>query len=232
MAKAKLTPTPRLLLQLFLVIILIPFSALLISRDWDWWQAWVFVFFSVFGFVVSRVLANRAHPDLLAERARMVSQENTAPWDRVLSPMLGLGGGLIPIVAGLDRLFVWSSDFSDTTKWVALVFISLGYVIGTLALVENRYFSGVVRLQTDRGHKVVTTGPYRLVRHPGYLGVLFTFGAGPFFLDSRWGILITIALLIVLLIRTKLEDDFLQEKLEGYRAYTEQTPYRLIPGIW
>jgi len=99
-------------------------------------------------------------------------------------------------------------------------------------LIENRYFSGMVRIQTDRGHQVVSAGPYRWIRHPGYAGSLIYFLATPIFLDSSWAFIPAVLLTIVLVIRTSLEDKTLQKELEGYQTYASQVRFRLIPGIW
>jgi protein-S-isoprenylcysteine O-methyltransferase Ste14 len=226
------TLTPPVIIQLVLFIILIPFLPLLISWNWTWWEAWVYFIMYIIGFAASRILAARRHPDILAERARFMQHENTMSWDKILAPLSGIGGGLIPIIAGLDARFAWSPEFSLTIKIASLVIIIIGYLIGSYALIENRFFSGMVRIQTDRGHKVVSSGPYRWIRHPGYFGGLLTFLGSPVFLDSYWAILPAIFITIILVIRTKLEDDALQNQLEGYLDYTKRTRYRLIPKIW
>jgi protein-S-isoprenylcysteine O-methyltransferase Ste14 len=153
----------------------IPFLPLLISWRWSWWEAWVFAAICVLGFAISRALAARRHPDLLAERARFLQHEDAKPWDKILAPLVGLGGGLIPLVAGLDARFDWSPAFSVPVKALSLVVILAGYALGSYALIENRFFSGMVRIQTDRGHQVVSSGPYRWMRHPGYAGALWSY---------------------------------------------------------
>ena len=146
--------------------------------------------------------------------------------------MVGLGGGLIPLVAGLDALFDWSPPFSLPVKILALVIILAGYALGSYALIENRFFSGMVRIQTDRDHQVVSSGPYRWMRHPGYAGALLTYLATPLFLDSWWAFLPSLFITIVLVIRTSLEDKVLQDELEGYYDYARRVRYRLLPGVW
>jgi protein-S-isoprenylcysteine O-methyltransferase Ste14 len=96
----------------------------------------------------------------------------------------------------------------------------------------NRFFSGMVRLQTDRGHHVISGGPYRWVRHPGYLGALLTYAAVPFLMDSWWTLIPAFLSFLVIVIRTRLEDDFLQKSLDGYKDFTQKVRYRLFPGIW
>jgi protein-S-isoprenylcysteine O-methyltransferase Ste14 len=226
--------TVRVILQLLVFVVLVPFLPLLISWDWGWWQAWVYGLVGVLGFVVSRVLATRRHPDLLAERSKFMKHKDTKPWDQVLARLVGLGGGLIPLVAGLDARYNWPGvDFGLMEEIIALVLILAGYTFGAWALMENRFFSGVVRIQKERGHQVVTTGPYAWVRHPGYAGALVTYWLTPIFLDSLWTFIPVAFITILLLIRTDLEDRTLKHELPGYKEYaTQKTRYRLLPGIW
>jgi protein-S-isoprenylcysteine O-methyltransferase Ste14 len=224
--------SPRVIVQMLFFIVVIPFLPLLISWRWGWWEAWVFAAICILGFAVSRALAAKHNPDLLAERARFMQHEDAKAWDKILAPLVGLGGGLIPLVAGLDALFGWSPPFSMPLKIVALVILLAGYVLGSYALIENRFFSGMVRIQTDRGQRVISSGPYGWVRHPGYAGSLWSYLAMPLFLGAAWAFLPAVFLVIILVIRTSLEDKVLQEELAGYREYAKRVRYRLLPGVW
>jgi protein-S-isoprenylcysteine O-methyltransferase Ste14 len=224
--------SPRVIIQLLFFIVLIPFLPLLIARRWDWWEAWVYGILSVLSFVVSRILVARRHPDLITERSQYMQQENTQSWDKNLAPLMGLGGILVMVVAGLDALLDWSPNFSLPVKILALVLILGGYALSSYALIENRFFSGTVRLQTDRGQQVVSSGPYRRMRHPGYAGALLVYLVTPFFLDSALAFLPTLFTAGLYIIRTVLEDRFLQNALDGYLDYAKRVRYRLIPGIW
>lgn len=224
--------TPRYFIQLLVFILVIPFLPLLISRSWDWWEAWVYGFINVAGFAVSRAMAARRNPDLITERAQFMKHENVVSWDKILAPVVVLGGGLIPLVVGLDELMNWSPAFSILLKIIALAVILTGYIWGSYALIQNRFFSGMVRIQSDRGHQVISSGPYRWMRHPGYAGAIWTYLATPLFLDSVWALIPAVFLVIVLVLRTSLEDKVLQVKLEGYSEYAEKVRYRLFPGIW
>lgn len=177
-------------------------------------------------------LAARRNPELLRERAKFLQHENAEPWDRVLSPLVSLGSGLIPLVAGLDELFGWSPAYSLTAKIISLVVIITGYALGSYALIENTFFSGTVRIQKDRSQHVISTGPYRWMRHPGYTCALLSYWVTPVFLDTFWAFIQVIILSVSIVIRTALQDKTLQEKLEGYRDYTQRVRYRLLPGIW
>ena len=222
----------RVVLMLLVFIVGVPMLPLLISWDWAWWEAWAYAGVSILGFVVSRALANRKHPDLLAERGKFLQHDNPESWDKTLSPLVGLGGALVPLAAGLDARFGASINFPLWVRLTGLVLLVGGYVLGAYALIANRYFSGMVRIQTDRGHQVVKSGPYRWMRHPGYAGGLLSYLATPFLLSSLWAFVPVIFITVVLVIRTSLEDRTLQDKLEGYREYTQEVRYRLIPGIW
>jgi len=107
-----------------------------------------------------------------------------------------------------------------------------GYLLSSHALIENRFFSGVVRIQPERGHYVVSGGPYRWMRHPGYAGALLAYLATPVFLDSWWAGVPAIALAGALVVRTHLEDRTLQDELPGYRDYARRVRSRLVPGVW
>jgi len=224
--------TPKTVIQLVIVLVVIPLLPMLISGSWGWGEAWAYAILNILGFVVSRALAARRHPDILAERSRSMEMQDAKSWDRVLAPTMALGSVIPLIIAGVDKLFGWTNPFTLNFKLVALVVIILGYALGTWALVENRFFSGIVRIQTDREHHVVTTGPYRLVRHPGYVGTFWAYLATPIFLDSVWAFIPTLLLLGVVILRTSLEDRTLQAELPGYVEYTQKTRFRLFPGIW
>lgn len=224
--------SPRVVIQMLLAVVVMPFLPLLISWRWDWWEAWVYAILYILGFAASRALAARRHPDLLAERARFMQHENVKPWDRLLAPLVVLGSGLIAVVAGLDALFGWSPRFGLAVKILSLVIILAGYALGSYALIENRFFSGMVRIQAERGHRVVSSGPYRWIRHPGYAGALLGYLGTPFLLDSPWAFLPAAISSALLIIRTDLEDKALQAELEGYRDYARRVRYRLLPGVW
>ena len=222
----------RTIVQLVFVLIVMPLLPMLISGAWAWWEAWIYAVLTFFGFMISRGLASRRHPDILDERARSMGLQGAKSWDKILAPVVALGSFVILIVAGVDKLNGWTAPYSITAKIATVIVIVLGYALGTWALVENKFFSGIVRIQSDRGHRVVTTGPYRFVRHPGYAGALWTYLAMPILLDSTWAFIPALLLVFALVLRTSLEDQTLQAELPGYKEYTQKTRYRLFPGIW
>jgi protein-S-isoprenylcysteine O-methyltransferase Ste14 len=224
--------SPRVILAVLVFVVLVPFLPLLISGHWDWWEAWVYAIVSILGFAISRMLAGRRNPGLLAERARLLQHADAEAWDKVLAPLVGLGGALIPLVAGLEARLAWSPANSLPLEILALAAILAGYALGSYALIANPFFSGMVRIQSERGHQIVTSGPYRWVRHPGYAGALLTYFATPIFLDTPWAFLPAAFLTVVLVIRTNLEDRTLQQRLAGYQDYARRVRFRLLPGVW
>ena len=224
--------TPRLILQLVVFILVVPFLPLLLSGRWNWWEAWFYALVYVLTFIISRALAARRSPDILKERGKFMDHADTQPWDKVLAPLVGLGGGLVPLAVGLEARFGSQPVFSLGLKLSALTLFLAGMIWASAALIENSFFSGTVRLQSERGQAVISAGPYAVMRHPGYSGALLTYLTTPILLESWWAFLPALFLLAVLVLRTFLEDRFLQENLPGYREYAARVRYRLIPGIW
>ena len=136
------------------------------------------------------------------------------------------------VVAGLDHRFAWSPHFSTWLNFLGLALAAAGYGFAGWAFLENRFFSAVVRIQPERGHVVCDTGPYRIVRHPGYAGSLLPPFAMVLALDSVWTLIPATAAVVIAVVRTALEDRTLQEELPGYRDYADRVRYRLIPGIY
>jgi protein-S-isoprenylcysteine O-methyltransferase Ste14 len=232
MNREKKIITPRLIIMLLLAVVVIPMLPLLVSWKWNWIEAWIYAAICILGFIISRMLASRRNPGLLAERARFGLHSDAKSWDRTMTSLLTLGGLIIHLVPGLDRLNGWSVGLSIPWEVAGFVLVLTGYLLGSYALVANRYFSGMVRIQNDRDHKVISSGPYRWVRHPGYLGAVITYAGIPFFLDSVWTMIHVAITIGILIIRTSLEDRTLQSELPGYKEYARHTQYRLFPGIW
>jgi protein-S-isoprenylcysteine O-methyltransferase Ste14 len=199
----------------------------------DWPMAWVYVILLLVSTLGSRLIVLKRNPDTLRERARFTSAEGTKAWDRVLVMIVGLYGTMATmIIAGLDHRWGWSVIVPEAGQYLAALIVAGGYGLAVWAMVENRYFSSVARIQKDRGQEVVTTGPYRIVRHPAYAGALFAALALPIMLDAIWSLIPALTLALALILRTGLEDQMLREELEGYQSYAERTRYRLMPGVW
>lgn len=209
---------------LFAVIIFWPAGRL------DWVAGWLYL--GIFGLnhVLNAVYLNRVNPDLIDARMRM--SEGTKHWDIIWGVIFGPILLSIYIVAGLDAVrFEWST-MSPLLWPIGLLLFLPGTALFSWSMGVNPYFEKTVRIQTERGHRVIDTGPYAFVRHPGYLGFFGWFLSAPLLLGSWWAFVPAILSVLGLVVRTALEDRTLREELEGYPAYTEHVRYRLIPGIW
>jgi len=211
----------------------IPLVLLVCGGDFGWWQAWGYSLLLVAVGIGGHIWAERRHPGLMAERQNAEKFQDAKAWDKVLAPLMALSISFpLPIVAGLDHRFVWSPAFPLWLIVLGFILTSLGYAFAVWAMAENRFFSSVVRIQTDRGHAVCDSGPYRLVRHPGYAGNIPPLLGIVLALGSVWALIPAVAALIIAVVRTALEDQTLQEELPGYRDYARRVRYRLIPGIY
>lgn len=225
--------TPREWLRLYLVYLAVPLVLLGCGGDVRWWQAWVYSLLIFTSGIGGRILAEQRHPGLMAERTHSLEASDVKAWDRILAPLMALSISFpLVAVAGLDHRFGWSPEFPLWLNIAGIFLIALGYAFGVWALVENRFFSSMVRIQADRGHVVCDDGPYRVVRHPGYAGNMLAMAGVVLALDSAWTLLPVGVALVITVIRTALEDRTLQEELPGYIAYTKRVRFRLIPGLY
>jgi len=222
----------RLLIGIIIMLVLPAVILFGSSGRLDWGMAWVYVVLTTAFSLGSRIIMLWKTPELIAERGQALDKEDTEPWDKVLMPLGIIVATVMLIVAGLDKRFEWSPNLPLLLHITAFVITALGYSLGTWAILVNRFFSAVVRIQRDREHTVVASGPYRLIRHPGYAGAVVTSLATPLLLGSLWALIPAALVACQLIIRTALEDRTLQEELEGYHDYAARVCYRLLPGVW
>jgi protein-S-isoprenylcysteine O-methyltransferase Ste14 len=196
----------------------------------DWVAAWVFLGLSMVVFLTVGLYVVRKNPEVVNERGK--GAEGAKTWDRILTLVYAAFMFGVYIIAGLDAgRFLWSV----MPLWVQ-VLGGIGFVAGMVwmywAMLSNPFLSQVVRIQSERGHTTVTSGPYRFVRHPMYVGILVSYGSTPLLLGS-WYALIPFAVMgALLVVRTALEDKTLHAELPGYVEYAQRVRYRLLPGIW
>ena len=196
-------------------------------------RAWLFLavsFIGMFGGVVPVAITN---PELVNHRGRWKEKKDTKPGDKALLTLYGLFAFyLLPVVIGLD---VGRYGWSHLGLWASVVgtlLFLVGSAVLTWAMLVNTHFEATVRIQADRHHQVVTTGPYAFIRHPGYAGIaLWALGA-PLIVGSFFGLLPGVLAIISLVIRTSREDVFLQAELPGYAEYAQRVAHRLLPGLW
>ena len=231
--KAVQTVSPRQWVRLVVLYLSIPLVLLVCGGDFSWWQAWAYSLLIVAAGIGGRIWAEHRHPGLTAERQDIRKFRSAKAWDRVLAPLMALSISFpLVIVAGLDHRRGWSPAFPLWLMVLGFILISLGYAFAAWALAENRFFSSTVRIQTDRGHVVCDSGPYRIVRHPGYAGNIPPLVGIVLALGSVWTLSPAAVALIIIVIRTVLEDQTRQEELPGYRDYARRVHYRLIPVIY
>ena len=153
-------------------------------------------------------------------------------WDRRIVRILML---VIYLTFALAAVDLGRISLSSLPLWFAPVgslFYAAGSALNQWAMIHNPHFEREVRIQTDRDHQVIAAGPYRYVRHPGYLGSVLGFVSYPMILGSGLAFIGSFLCIAGMIMRTYLEDHVLREELEGYRAYTSTVAYRLIPRIW
>jgi protein-S-isoprenylcysteine O-methyltransferase Ste14 len=231
MAQTQLSQKARLQLMLRGILAPIVMFALLfgLAGRWDYWQGWVFIALTT---LVVIVMSTVLSPDRGLIEERLNPKQGVKSWDKlylaVSTPLYLLAIAL----AGLDARFGWTDHVSP---WIytsgALIFL-LGNAVLVWARYTNSFFSSMVRIQTDRGQTVCKAGPYRYVRHPGYVGgILMALGMGVV-LGSWWACIPQVGAALLLIWRTSMEDQTLRAELPGYAAYTQETRYRLLPGVW
>ena len=194
----------------------------------DWPEAWIFLLGFVLAMVVAGIWSMRNNPDLINERGRVA--ENTKGWDKILLTLYTLSFFALMVTAGLDVRYRWSS-VPLGLKIAGGMGLILAFGLVFWVANTNAYLSAVVCIQDDRGHQVVTDGPYCYVRHPMYAGMFF-FECIPFLLGSWWALIPGGLMIVIFIIRTALEDKTLIAELPGYAEYAQRVRYRLLPGIW
>jgi len=194
----------------------------------DYWQGWIYNGLNIVFLILSYFLLSR---ELIEERLK--PKEGVKKWDKICSIISTPVYFAILIISILDGgRFDWEPRIPILVVIIGVVVYAIGQIIVLWAKKVNKFFSIVVRIQNDRGQTVCKDGPYRFVRHPGYLGGLIYIIVTPIILSSFWGLIPAVIAVVLLFIRTYLEDKTLQRELEGYKDYTNETRYRLLPGIW
>ena len=219
------------ILQATLATIITGFTLFLLAGTLKWEGGWAFFGLNFFVQLLSSIILIRRKSDLLEERTK--TQTGTKNWDKVLAPAVMLAGtlGLI-VTASLDVRFGWSKPIHPVIRWASLAFALASQLFVLWAMVTNRFFATTVRIQSERDHQVVNTGPYRLVRHPGYAGSVLYNLVIPIVLGSWWAFIPALLTVLLLIVRTRLEDRTLQAELPGYEKFMQETRYRLLPGCW
>jgi protein-S-isoprenylcysteine O-methyltransferase Ste14 len=197
----------------------------------DWPMAWAFTGVYLVTLVYMTWYLQKTDPEMIQERFER--RAGTKGWDIVFVQFIKLFSSLgIWVVAGLDFRNTWSPTLSIPLQIAALVVWVLGFGVMFWSMAANTFFGAHVRIQDDRGHRPVSGGPYQYVRHPGYVGMIVNALATPLALGSLWALIPAGLAVLLLVIRTALEDKTLQAELTGYKDYAGQVRFRLLPGLW
>jgi protein-S-isoprenylcysteine O-methyltransferase Ste14 len=202
------------------------------AGTWRWPEGWVYLAeLGVIGTAVGVWLAQH-DPGLLAERMSGIFARSQRTWDRILmSVFVVIWIGSL-VLSALDAVRFHWSRVPIWLQAVGAILVALSYYVFYLTFRENSYAAPTVKIQSERGHRVVSTGPYAMVRHPMYAGAVAFFVGTPLLLGSWWGLAIAPALIVLLSVRALLEECTLADELPGYRDYAARVRYRLVPGIW
>jgi protein-S-isoprenylcysteine O-methyltransferase Ste14 len=223
------------LITLYILDQILSIASMAVALFWsagriDWWAAWAAIAVWLTFFAATDFLLVRFNPELIAERLNPPKGAKT--WDRAIMSIFRLSTLVRYILAGLDQRYGWTVGFPVAAQLAGLIVCVLSYALLAWAMTSNNFFSQIVRIQSERGHVVVTHGPYRYVRHPAYAGMILFELAMSILLASWWSLLASGLCAILLILRTALEDRSLLTELTGYVDYARQVRYRLLPGIW
>lgn len=196
----------------------------------NWLAGWAMVIVMAGWVIATAIVVISRCPELLAERTG--PKRGAKTWDTVLLSLYGAAMMILWIVAGWDFRYGWSSGIGSAAQIGAMLMVIAGHALVMWATSVNAFFSQVVRIQTERGHTVVSAGPYRRVRHPAYSGAILLVLDAPIALGSWWALIPGAVCAGLMIVRTALEDKTLQAELPGYQEYTQRTRYRLLPGVW
>jgi protein-S-isoprenylcysteine O-methyltransferase Ste14 len=231
--KPRLTPQGRgRLVEVAVTLVLTMVSYFAAAGRWLDGRAWsYFAAGGLYYLVVVPAVLARCPRFIEIVNARGGHGEGTKAWDKAIGGLLALMYFLLPLTAGLDARFGWSSL---PVAWLApgIALFVLSGMLAHWAMLSNPFFEKTVRIQEERGHHVATGGPYRFVRHPGYVAFILMGLALPLGVGSAWALLPAGLNAALIVLRTALEDRTLHRELPGYAEYAQRTRYRLLPGVW
>jgi protein-S-isoprenylcysteine O-methyltransferase Ste14 len=223
----------RFILSSIITILLFPTVTLVASGDWLWLEGWIFSLWFDAMVLSNMIYLYRKDPALLAERSKMPGSDNQKQWDKYLMVVMYCLALAWFVIMPLDaERFRWSPYFPVWLKVLGGVALLPALYLIYRATVENTFLSTMVRIQTDRKQRVISTGVYGFVRHPLYLGCLLMVLGAPLLLGSVYGFIIGMIAVFVLAGRIIGEEKMLVNELEGYKDYKKKVTYSLIPFVW
>ena len=225
------------LIQVAVQFFMLTAILLLSSGQLDWKWAWVYLIVGLSGTLIATPIMLRMNPEVIAERAE--TKKDSKGWDKTFGKYSMTVTLAMLVVAGLDQRFGWSGKpfglpygFPLGLHIIGLVMYAIGIALIFWSMASNKYFSRYVRIQKERDHAVVSTGPYQHIRHPGYSALIISTLGTPLLLGSYWAIIPALLTAGGFIVRTSLEDRTLQAELDCYEEYTRRVRFRLLPGVW
>jgi protein-S-isoprenylcysteine O-methyltransferase Ste14 len=221
----------RVIAQTAVLPLLLGMTLFIPAATLDWPLAWALMSVYVGGMFLTNLWLIAYHPGLARER--LIIPRSSERWDLQLLRITNvlLLGVMFPL-SGLDHRFEWSPPIPSVISLLALLLFAIMFLFMGWSMSVNDYFSSAIRLQSNRGQTVATGGPYRVLRHPGYLAMIIQFLAIPVVLGSVWSMIPALAIGAVYVYRTIREDELLLGSLPEYAEYVRRVRSRLIPGIW
>ncbi len=209
------------------------FLILLLSGDWLWLEGWLFGLWFLAMYATIVLYLYRKDPELLAERFKLPDSENAKPWDKYLIYSVGFVFLIWFAVMPLDaKRFEWTKNFPVWLKVAGGLGLCLSFFFLVRSFTDNTFLSPLIRIQSERNQRVVSTGVYGIVRHPMYLGAVLLFFGTSLLLGSKYGIALSSVMTIFIVVRVRGEEKMLLNELEGYVDYSKKVVYRLVPFIW
>ena len=221
------------LISAFFYLLIFPVMLLFLGGDWRWTEGWIY---SILFYVMCS--ANLLYlyfkdPALLKERFGSPVQKEQKPWDKVLLILFFIEFLVSFAIMPLDaRRFHWSPEFPLWIRIAGGLLLPLGLAMVFEALRENTFAAPVVKMQRERGQRVISTGVYGVVRHPMYAGAVLLFISTPLLLGSVYGLVLGFLLIITIAARSVGEEAMLKRELEGYSDYTKKVKWRIIPFLF
>ena len=216
-------------LTVAVIVAVFAWFVLVYASRLGWTLGWIYVCILIASSTINLACMLRWNPELIDRRMRF--GKGTKTWDKVWLVLFVLAVIGIYVVVDIDARNGGSSSPGGMWLLGFAIFVP-GWTLVIWSMVVNPFFEKTVRIQTDHGHRVIDTGPYAYVRHPGYVGIVGWIISTPLLLASSWAFIPVLITVLLFVIRTALEDRMLQIELSGYTEYANKVRYRLIPGVW
>lgn len=225
-----MNPIVRRILQLLLLIIIQAVLLFFSAGSVTWFEGWWYIGLYFVELLIAALIMIPKRREVIAERSKGLVGGKS--WDILLTRVMTIPSLGILVIAGLQERFGWLPVIAVPWQVVGGILFVLGYAIVVWAMYSNPFFSSVVRIQQERNHTAVKNGPYHYIRHPGYSGMIISALGSVLLLGSLWAFIPCCVYLIIVIVRTSMEDHTLISELPGYREYTVSTKYRLLPPLW